>query len=141
MDMFPPALKVLGLVLSPTYAPEHKIAKQASRNELPKPWYTLMQSVVKKRQKQYSTTLEYDADYLGHLKQKLEGGMHDQSVTELRRTVAAVEVRMGEKELLSLALATLEEEASKVETGSGERSGKKRGAEAVENGQDTKKRR
>lgn len=138
-DQFPLELKMLGLVLIPHSSP--KFAKQASRGELPKPWFVLMQEVLKRRLRQYDTTVDQDTEYLRELRERLDGGMHDQSPAELRRRVMAVQVRKGEKVILQSALAKLEEEGSNVTVDVAETNGgRKRGAED-ENGQGPKKRR
>jgi SET domain-containing protein 6 len=138
-EQFPLELKMLGLVLIPHSSP--KFAKQASRGELPKSWFALMSAVLKERLKQYKTTISEDEKYLDELIERLDGGMHDQSTAELRRRIMAVQVRMGEKEVLISALARLqiEEEASKV-TAETEQSGRKRVAED-ESAQSSNKRR
>lgn len=138
-EQFPLELKMLGLVLIPHSSP--KFAKQASRGDLPRPWFVLMHEVLKRRLGQYGTTVDQDIKYLHELRERLDGGMHDQSPAELRRRVAAVQVRMGEKAILKSALAKLEEEGNKVTTEVVETNGgRKRGAED-ENGQTSNKRR
>ncbi|QDS72847.1 hypothetical protein FKW77_007092 [Venturia effusa] len=138
-EQFSLELKMLGLVLIPHSSP--KFAKQASRGELPKSWFVLMQEVLKRRLEQYSTTVDQDAEYLRDLKARFDGGMHDQSPAELRRRMAAVQVRMGEKAILLSALAKLEEEGDRVAAEMTETNGgRKRGAEE-QNGPGYKKRR
>lgn len=138
-EQFPLELKMLGLVLIPHSSP--KFAKQASRSELPKSWFVLMQELLKRRLGQYGTTVDQDTQYVDELRERLDGGMHDQSPAELRRRILAVQVRMGEKAILQSALAKLEEEGNKVNTEVAETNGgRKRGAED-QNGQGSRKKR
>lgn len=138
-EQFPLELKMLGLVLIPHSSP--KFAKQASRGELPKSWFLLMHEVLKRRLGQYGTSVDQDTEYLNELRERLDGCMHDQSPTEVKRRIVAVQVRMGEKAILQSALVKLEEEGNKVAAEVTEtNSGRKRGAED-ENGQGFNKRR
>src|ERR1700761_6443454 len=92
IDIFSSTLKMLGLVLLPEFQPGQKISKQASRNEFSPLWYALLGAVVKRRQKEFQTTLDDDRQYLDILKQRIGGlGFHDRR--EIRRRIMATEVR------------------------------------------------
>jgi len=141
IDIFSPTLKMLCLILLPEFQPSQKISKQASRNEFPPLWYTLLRAVVKRRQMEFQTTLSEDREYLDILKQRIAGvSFHDER--EIRRRIMATEVRIGEKEILSLALTLLEQ----VESSNSSRNSidakviGKRSSEAVENESRAKKR-
>lgn len=138
-EQFSLELKMLGLVLIPHSSP--KFAKQASRGELPKSWFELMTAVVKLRLGQYHTSFEQDAQYLNDLRKTLDGGMHDQSPTELRRRIMAVEVRMGEKSVLKSALTNLEEEGGKIPAEVVEQSGGRKRSVEEETSHESRKRR
>ncbi|KAE9962716.1 hypothetical protein BLS_010104 [Venturia inaequalis] len=138
-EQFPLELKMLGLVLIPHSSP--KFAKQASRGELPRPWFVLMHEVLKRRLGQYGTTVDQDMKYLNELRERLDGGMHDQSPAELRRRVVAVQVRMGEKAILNSALSKLEEEGNKATIEVAETNGGRKRSAEDENGQTSNKRR
>jgi SET domain-containing protein 6 len=138
VEQFSLELKMLGLVLIPHFSP--KFAKQASRGELPKPWFTFMRNVVNARMEQYKTTINEDCLELDNLRDMLDGGMHEVNPRQLRRRIAALQVRIGEKSVLESALAWLAKKEHISATEAAEQNGKKRGAED-ERGQGSNKRR
>jgi len=138
-EQFPLELKMLGLVLIPHSSP--KFAKQASRGELPKPWFVLMHEVFKSQLEQYSTTINEDAEHFNELRERLDGGMHDQSPAELRRRIVAIQVRIGEKEVLKSALAKLQEEGNQITGEIAEQNGERKRSAEEESEQVAKKRR
>lgn len=98
-DILPDEL--LALVKTLTLTPE-QLLQHRSKNKPPKPVLnlpeaTLLQMVVQKRQTQYATTLEQDLEVLARLRQvEMSGSLQGSS----RRQKMAVEVRLGEKEIL-----------------------------------------
>ncbi|KAJ9361524.1 hypothetical protein DTO027B9_685 [Paecilomyces variotii] len=98
-DILPDELLALAKTL--TLTPE-QLLQQQSKNKPPKPVLNapeaiLLQKAVQKRQSQYATTLEQDQQILAGLKQAETSGPLEGSP---RRQKMAVEVRIGEKEIL-----------------------------------------
>ncbi|KAL1863818.1 Ribosomal lysine N-methyltransferase 4 [Paecilomyces lecythidis] len=98
-DILPDELLALAKTL--TLTPE-QLLQQQSKNKPPKPVLnapeaTLLLKAVQKRQSQYATNLEQDQQILASLKQAEASGPLEGSS---RRQKMAVEVRLGEKEIL-----------------------------------------
>jgi SET domain-containing protein 6 len=133
-DVFPEALKLLILLLvlpqsevsslQPSSKGPKILLKRVERNELPADWFRLLTLVLTKRQREYETTISDDQKIL----RDLLAGV-DKTSMAARRKLAALQVRLGEKEVLTGALSLLRSrENGEVRNGGAET--KKRSADA-----------
>ena len=123
LDIFQFELKMLGLVLAlaalePDLNSQNnksRLHKSIEKDEFPPAWFHLMRAVVRRRQQEYGKPLDEDRVLLRDLKEKFAGGMFlGDYERKMKRRIMAVEVRVGEKEILANTLMVLEQADSSV---------------------------
>jgi hypothetical protein len=83
----------------------------------------LLIDVLKARQAQYPSSLDEDKQHLVVYKQRIKSGMWLTNQQETQRKFMALDVRVGEKEVLQHAIAVLETTVAAGETGEKRKAG------------------
>jgi hypothetical protein len=143
--VFSPSLKLLIALLTlpitslPPNTKPSKIEKAIARNEFPPQWYTLVLAILQARLAQYASTLDEDKQHLEVYKQRLQGGMWLTNQQETKRRFMALNVRVGEKEILEHAIAVIREKQPVEDGGKPGGTGSKRKANGPNSGTSTPK--
>ncbi|KIW03364.1 uncharacterized protein PV09_05572 [Verruconis gallopava] len=123
LGIFPPSLKLLIALLvlprsslPPTVKPS-KIEKLVARNEFPRSWYQVLLHVLEARLNQFPSSLEEDRQHLDVYKQRLQGGKWLTNQKETRRRFMALNVRVGEQEILQHAISVIKQRLKQEEAG------------------------
>jgi SET domain-containing protein 6 len=127
-DLFPESLKLLVLLLSISAASfstiqsdvkgGKRLLETIKKNDFPLRWYQLLGTVLTRRAAEYESSLVSDQESLAKLAlDTQEAGGMDKGA---RRKMMALQVRIGEKEILAkarLALKELDERSQKAREG------------------------
>ncbi|KAF2435198.1 SET domain-containing protein [Tothia fuscella] len=105
--------------------PKKEILRTTDSCDFPIQWYHLMRLIVERRLNAYSTTLADDKRLRESLKDDVVFGAGSPNIGETRtqrRKILALEVRIGEKEILEQTLELLGKAESSFQNGSNKRS-------------------